>query len=221
MGTTGKILCEKNLTRREVAKFRDAVVNGAMYEMYYDNIQLSDHVGGDNSHIKAWSFWDYVYSRRRFYLINHLRFYPEYVGNKVQNIHVTGDLDSAVDITEDAEIKVNFTYSVFWKEIESEENGGWPRPDDLSTKPMPMPYTTAIGICGWLGLLCAVIVPYLRKYFTEYYSISPLIPYVVWFQVGHCNDKYSANDDHQLLLQEFFWRCNRSYRGYSSTSYSW
>ncbi|GMY25202.1 transmembrane 9 superfamily member 5-like [Fagus crenata] len=88
-------------------------------------------------------------------------------GNKVHNIHVTGDLDSAVDITEDAEIKVNFTYSVFWKEIELEENGGWPRQDDLSTKPMPMPYATAIGICGWLGLLCAVIVPYLRKYFTE------------------------------------------------------
>jgi hypothetical protein len=36
MGTTEEILCEKNLTRKEVAKFRDAIANKAIYEMYYD-----------------------------------------------------------------------------------------------------------------------------------------------------------------------------------------
>ena len=36
MGTTQKILCEKNLTKKEAAKFRDAIVNKVVYEMYYD-----------------------------------------------------------------------------------------------------------------------------------------------------------------------------------------
>jgi hypothetical protein len=36
MGTTQKILSEKNLTKKEAAKFRDAIANKVVYEMYYD-----------------------------------------------------------------------------------------------------------------------------------------------------------------------------------------
>ena len=177
MGTTGKLLCEKNLTREEVAKFRNAIGNKYMYEMYFDSIHLSKNIGDDTKD----SFCDYICSSRRFFLINHLRFYPHYLGNKVKEIHVVGDHDSALDITEDAEIKVNFTYSVFWKEFESkQENQDWVR--DLSEhigEDNPMHYTTSIIICGWLCLLCAVILLYLRYYFTQCHSTHLSIPYVV------------------------------------------
>ena len=158
METTKKFLCEKNLTREEVSKFRDAVANKSVFEMYYDDTQLSEYVG------------DYHHDGDdlRFYLFNHLDFDARYYGNKVENIKISGDVFSAVDITEDAEINVNFTYSVIWEELElnkasafkqTEENGSW---------------LSWVNICVWLGYLCAAIVPYLGNYFSRYHS-SPYV----------------------------------------------
>ncbi|KAK4582829.1 hypothetical protein RGQ29_025843 [Quercus rubra] len=183
MGTR-KLLCEKNLTREEVAKFRDAIANNTVYFMYYDNIHLSEYVGGDSSQSLSPKNGD---NGRRYFLINHLHFYPQYKGNKVKEIDVLGDYESAVDITEDIEIKVNFTYSVFWEEYESKrENPSRVRDylkeifkitnqhrAILSLEQVgganPSPYATAIAIYIWLLLLYVKIVPYLREYF---YRIS-------------------------------------------------
>ncbi|GMY25207.1 transmembrane 9 superfamily member 4-like isoform X2 [Fagus crenata] len=83
-------------------------------------------------------------------------------GNEVKRIKISAEMnqDFIVDISEDTEIKVNFTYSVIWRELalnqssvfeHTEEIGGWA--DWL--------------ICICFGLLCAVIVLYLRNYFTR------------------------------------------------------
>ena len=184
MGTR-KLLCEKNLTREEVAKFRDAIANNTVYFMYYDNIHLSEYVGGDSSQSLSPKNGD---NGRRYFLINHLHFYPQYKGNKVKEIDVLGDYESAVDITEDTEIKINFTYSVFWEEYESKrENPSRVRDylkeifkitnqhrAILSLEQVgganPSPYATAIAIYIWLLLLYVKIVPYLREYFYRYHS---------------------------------------------------
>ena len=184
MGTR-KLLCEKNLTREEVAKFRDAIANNTVYFMYYDNIHLSEYVGGDSSQSLSSKNGD---NGRRYVLINHLHFYPQYKGNKVKEIDVLGDYESAVDITEDTEIKVNFTYSVFWEEYESKRENPSRVRDYLKEifkitnqhrailfleqvgGANPSPYATAIAIYIWLLLLYVKIVPYLREYFYRYHS---------------------------------------------------
>ena len=56
-----------------------------------------------------------------FRLINHLDFHFRYLGNRVKEVYVLGDIDTVVDITEDAEIRVNFTYSVIWGDLESKK----------------------------------------------------------------------------------------------------
>ncbi|KAK9985808.1 hypothetical protein SO802_030759 [Lithocarpus litseifolius] len=180
MGTTRKLLCEKNLTREEVAKFRDAIANNTVYFMYYDNIHLSEYVGGDSSQSLYPKNGD---NGRRYFLINHLHFYPQYEGNKVKEIDVLGDYESAVDITEDTEIKVNFTYSVFWEEYESKRENPSRVRDYLKELfkitnrgrailfleqvggANPSPFATAIAIYCWLLLLYIKIVPFLREYF--------------------------------------------------------
>ena len=148
IGTTEKILCEKNLTREEVAKFRDAIAKEAVYEMYYDETHSLEHVG---------DIIKYINSTPGFYLFKHLHFYPQYQGNEVKRIKILADRnqDFKVDITEDAEIKVRLTYSVIWQEHALNQN------------------TEENHIYIWFGLLYSliVIVLYLRNYFTWYHSI--------------------------------------------------
>ena len=154
--TKKKLLCEKSL-KREVAKFRDAIAADTVYEMYYDNIRLREQVGVNAT-------VPYI-AIQRFHLINHLDFHFQYLGNRVKEVYVLGDIDSAVDIIEDAEIKVNFTYSVIWGDLESKkENQDKVR--GLSEQvgvDDPMPYDAAFTMCGWFGLICIVTVPYLRE----------------------------------------------------------
>ncbi|XP_030924979.1 transmembrane 9 superfamily member 4-like [Quercus lobata] len=155
MGTRRKLLCEKNLTREEVEKFRDAIANETMYEQ--DGVNASDLE------------FPPIQYQVGLYLINHLDFHFLYLGNKVKAIYVMGHYDFSGEISKDSEIKVvNFTYSVFWEDFESKQENQ-DEVSDLSKHvggDDHVPYaTTAFVICIWLGLLCAVIVAYtyLRK----------------------------------------------------------
>ncbi|KAF3951274.1 hypothetical protein CMV_023056 [Castanea mollissima] len=176
MGTTRKLLCEKNLTRKEVVKFRDAIANETTYEMYYDNIRLEEQVGVNASDLE----FPPIQYQVGLYLFNLLYFHALYLGNKLNAIYVMGHYDFSGEISKDSEIIVNFTYSVFWEDFESKKENQ-DEVSDLSKHvggDDRVPYaTTAFVICIWLGLLCAAVVAYtyLRKYFTRYHSI----PYVV------------------------------------------
>ena len=106
----------------------------------------------------------------------------------MKEIDVLGDYESAVDITEDTEIKVDFTYSVFWEEYESKRENPSRVRDYLKELfkitnqhrailfleqvggANPSPYAIAIAIYIWLLLLYVKIVPYLTEYFYRYHS---------------------------------------------------
>lgn len=109
VGTVRETLCEKTLTKDEVKKFRQAISNESEYHVYYNNVLLREKVG----FVKPMGVT--FNSRPSYYLVKHIGFYPQYYENQVVDIRSVADLDSAVDITEDAEIRVRFTYSVFWE----------------------------------------------------------------------------------------------------------
>ena len=74
--------------------------------------------------------------------------------------------ETAADVSEDTEVNVKFTYSVYWDDFDPNEKlldethvGG---DDPMSS------YATNIIIFVWIGLLCIVIVTYLGGYFTRY-----------------------------------------------------
>ena len=110
VGTVRETICEKTLTKDEVKKFKQAISNESEYHMYYNNVLLREKVG----FVKPMGVT--FNSRPSYYLVKHIHFYPQYYENQVVDISSVADLDSAVDITEDAEIRVRFTYSVFWKD---------------------------------------------------------------------------------------------------------
>lgn len=108
--TVGKILCEKTLTKDEVETFRLAIIEKPQYWMSFNNILFLTNVGL----VDPITFPEDL--GPRYYLVKHIDFYLLYNENQVVDIKSISDLHSAVNITEDAEITVNFTYSIFWKD---------------------------------------------------------------------------------------------------------
>ncbi|KAL0389994.1 UNVERIFIED_CONTAM: Transmembrane 9 superfamily member 5 [Sesamum calycinum] len=51
----------------------------------------------------------------KYFLFTHVEFDALYNGNQVIEIHAFSDPSHAIDVTEDVDVKVDFTYSVSWK----------------------------------------------------------------------------------------------------------
>ncbi|XP_059645984.1 transmembrane 9 superfamily member 2-like [Cornus florida] len=99
-------VCEKNLTKDEIAKFRYAVKNVLSYHMYYNGIQLESDVG-------------YIGENLNF-LFKHITFEVFHIGNQIQDIQIVTDFHSrsSAGLPEGNDGKnVKFTYSVFWKNL--------------------------------------------------------------------------------------------------------
>lgn len=105
----GETLCETRMTRNEVAKFRNAVINDFYFQMHYDDLPLWGFIGKmEDSNLALEE------TRPRYYLFKHVQFDALYNGNQIIEIHAFSHPNHAVDITEDAEVDLKFTYSVIW-----------------------------------------------------------------------------------------------------------
>ncbi|KAK9153679.1 hypothetical protein Sjap_001159 [Stephania japonica] len=103
-------LCNKNLTVEEVAKFRHAVHNDFYFKMLYDNLPLWGFIGK----VEDFNFPDEP--MLRYHIFTHIEFVVLYNEDQVIEVKVLADPNYTVDITEDVETNVKFTYSVFWNE---------------------------------------------------------------------------------------------------------
>lgn len=102
----GETLCQKKLTTDDVAQFKQAIVNEFYYQMYFDDLPFWGFIGKveEKSDNKG----------SQYYLFKHVQFDVLYNGNRVIEIHAFGDPNHVVDITENVNIDVKFTYSVIW-----------------------------------------------------------------------------------------------------------
>ncbi|KAI3450710.1 hypothetical protein Pfo_007375 [Paulownia fortunei] len=106
---TRAVLCQQKLNRGDVAKFRDAITNDFYYQMYYDDLPMWAFIGKveDGS-------WTADGKGPKYFLFTHVRFDALYNGNQVIETHAFSDPSHVVDVTEDVDVKVEFTYSIFW-----------------------------------------------------------------------------------------------------------
>ncbi|KAJ7947991.1 Transmembrane 9 superfamily member [Quillaja saponaria] len=106
---TGELLCQKKLTVDEIAKFKHAVNNEYYFQMYYDDLPLWGFIGKveDQS-------WTRSEKGPNYYLFQHVHFDVLYNGDRVIEVHAFSDPTYVVDITEDVELDVKFTYTVKW-----------------------------------------------------------------------------------------------------------
>ncbi|XP_057974782.1 transmembrane 9 superfamily member 5-like [Malania oleifera] len=102
-------LCQKKLGRVEAAKFRDAVANDFYFQMYCDDLPFWGFIGKVED--EKWSLNE---KSSKYYLFKHVRFDAFYNGNQIIEIRAFSDPNYVVDISEDTEINVEFSYSVFW-----------------------------------------------------------------------------------------------------------
>ncbi|CAI5472168.1 unnamed protein product [Closterium sp. Yama58-4] len=101
-------LCKRTLAVKDVQKFRDAVMNDYYFQMYYDDLPIWGFIGKVDTDPK----------NQHFFLFTHVHFEVEYNNDRVVEISVATDAGTAVDITEDKEMEVEFTYSAKWKQTD-------------------------------------------------------------------------------------------------------
>ena len=100
-----EVLCKTTLAVKDVQKFRDAVKNDYYFQMYYDDLPIWGFIGKADNDPK----------NPRYFLFTHVHFEIEYNNDRVIEISVATDASAAVDISEDKELEVEFTFSVKWK----------------------------------------------------------------------------------------------------------
>lgn len=167
-----KILCDRSLRKDDVEKFKDAIRRKLVYEMAYNNFTLRESVG----------FIDDDGSSRtqpRYFLVPSIDFHVHYSENQVTEMYISGNPHFNVDITEAADIKVNFSYSVYWYDTEVDGDTSLPLNETLHEKDHRFKndddhkWMSALMIWAnvtvlWVGLILIVTLPYLMKYLMRY-----------------------------------------------------
>ncbi|KAI8524337.1 hypothetical protein RHMOL_Rhmol13G0142700 [Rhododendron molle] len=112
---TAEILCEKKLKEDEIAKFRNAIINEYYFQMFYDDLPFWGFIGKVEE-----ESWALNGKGPKYYLFKHVQFHAFYNGNQVIEIRAFSDPNHVVDVTEDAETSVRFTYSIIWNETSTQ-----------------------------------------------------------------------------------------------------
>lgn len=111
-----EILCSRELTAKDLKKFRKAVKKDYYFQMFYDDLPIWGFIGKVEKIMsqpggKSWEKHDL-----RYYLFTHIHFDILYNGDRVIEVNVSTDPSRTVDITEGENTIVDYTYSVKWRE---------------------------------------------------------------------------------------------------------
>ncbi|KAI8567230.1 hypothetical protein RHMOL_Rhmol02G0104700 [Rhododendron molle] len=108
-----EVACKKKLTKEEVSQFRAAVVRDYYFQMYYDDLPIWAFIGKvEDKHYNGGIV-------EQYHLFTHLEFEILYNKGHVIEITLRTNPNSMVDLTEDEEVDVEFTYTVRWKETDN------------------------------------------------------------------------------------------------------
>ncbi|XP_022142547.1 transmembrane 9 superfamily member 5 isoform X2 [Momordica charantia] len=104
-------LCEKKLKGSEVSLFREAVRNDFYFQMYCDDLPVWGFIGKIDE-----QSWSLDKQGPKYFLFTHIQFDAFFNGNQIVEVNAFSDPNHVIDITDDVELNVKFTYSIFWNE---------------------------------------------------------------------------------------------------------
>ena len=165
-------LCSKQLSVKEIQDFRLAVKNDYYFQMYYDDLPIWGFIGKADTESKP----------HRFYLFTHVHFAVEHNGEHVIEINVATDASTMVDITEDKEVTVEFTYSVQWKATDKTFDKRMEKYSRYSFLPqhLEIHWFSIINSCVTVllltGFLATILMRVLKNDFIKY-----VIPCMTWY----------------------------------------
>jgi len=161
-------ICKKRLTRKEVAIFRSAVLKDYFFQMYYDDLPIWGFLGKfDSDEGKV----DPTVSR--VYLFRHLHFEILYNEDRIIDVVVRSDQNALVDLTEDREVDVDFTYSVKWIQTDIPFEKRMEKYSQASTLPhnLEIHWFSIINSCVTVllltGFLATILVRILKNDFVK------------------------------------------------------
>ncbi|MQM14838.1 hypothetical protein Taro_047773 [Colocasia esculenta] len=163
-----KTICRKTLSKEEVAKLRDAVSKDYYFQMYYDDLPFWGFLGKVDKDDKL-DPTDYKYL-----LFKHIHFDILYNDDRVIEINVQTDPNLAVDITEDKEVDVDFSYSVIWKSTEIPFENRMEKYSKASSLPqhLEIHWFSIINSCVTVllltGFLATILMRVLKNDFIKY-----------------------------------------------------
>ncbi|KAG5531874.1 hypothetical protein RHGRI_026473 [Rhododendron griersonianum] len=108
-----EVACKKKLTKEEVSQFRAAFARDYYFQMYYDDLPIWAFIGKvEDKHYDGGIV-------EQYHLYTHLEFEILYNKGHVIEITLRTGTNSVVDLSEDEEVEVEFTYTVRWKETDN------------------------------------------------------------------------------------------------------
>ncbi|CAH1431153.1 unnamed protein product [Lactuca virosa] len=103
-----ELLCNKRLNKSDVSQFRSVVQKDYYMHLYCDDLKIQGFVGRVESDHRDGMI------KSKYFIYNHFCFDIFYNKDRVIEILIQVDPSYVVDITEDKEVEVDFTYSVKW-----------------------------------------------------------------------------------------------------------
>ncbi|XAR47999.1 hypothetical protein NMG60_11030665 [Bertholletia excelsa] len=154
-----EVVCRKKLTKPEVAQFRKAVLKDYFFQMYYDDLPIWGFIGKVDREDKS-DPTDY-----RYFLFKHTHFDIWYNKDHVIEISTRMDPDFVVDLTEDKEIDIEFTYTVKWKETDLPFEKRMEKFSQISSLPrhLEIHWISIINSCVTVLLLTAFLATILMR----------------------------------------------------------
>ncbi|GMY24765.1 transmembrane 9 superfamily member 2-like [Fagus crenata] len=161
-------VCQKKLKQEDVSQFRAAVSKDYYFQMYYDDLPLWGFLGKFDKEGKDDP------NEYKYYLFKHLHFEIFYNKDRVIEITVKSDQDALVDLSEDKEVNVEFTYSVKWKDTDISFEKRMEKYSQSSSLPhhLEIHWFSIINSCVTVvlltGFLATILMRVLKNDFVKY-----------------------------------------------------
>ncbi|KAG0486753.1 hypothetical protein HPP92_008848 [Vanilla planifolia] len=159
--------CKKTLSKDNVAKFRDAVSKEYYFQMFYDDLPFWGFIGKVDKE-------KFDPSERKYLLFKHIHFEILYNDDRVIEINVYSDPNLSVDITNDSEVDVDFSYSVAWKRTDIPFEKRMDKYSKISSMPqhLEIHWFSIINSCVTVllltGFLASILMRVLKNDFIRY-----------------------------------------------------
>ncbi|XP_020273471.1 transmembrane 9 superfamily member 2-like [Asparagus officinalis] len=162
-----KTVCKKTLSKQDVAKLRDAVSKDYYFQMYYDDLPFWGFMGKVEKDKLEPSEYKYL-------LFKHIHFDILYNNDRVIEINVQTDPNLSVDITDDKEVDMEFSYSVTWKKTDIPFDKRMEKYSKSSSMPqhLEIHWFSIINSCVTVllltGFLATILMRVLKNDFIKY-----------------------------------------------------
>ncbi|XP_039134869.1 transmembrane 9 superfamily member 2-like [Dioscorea cayenensis subsp. rotundata] len=162
-----KSVCKKTLLKEDVRKLRDAVSKDYYFQMYYDDLPFWGFLGKVEKDKLDPSEYKYL-------LYKHVHFDIYYNDDRVIELNIQTDPNLAVDITEDKEVNVEFSYSVSWKRTDTPFEKRMEKYSKSSSMPqhLEIHWFSIINSCVTVllltGFLATILMRVLKNDFIKY-----------------------------------------------------